>query len=178
MKRRKKAASPNLIGNPPTRGILWMLVSAGALVTAPALLGLATGSVLLFPSLGPTAVMLALAPEHPSSRPYHVVVGHLCGIAAAYGAVLLFGVAQSPSVFALGALTPGHAAASVAAVMLTAALQLGLRAIHPPAAATTLLIALGAFAFSVRDALVLVLGIVLVAALGEVLRRVLPAAAR
>jgi hypothetical protein len=62
--------------------IISPLVAAG-ITALPGLLALASGQVLLFPSLGPSAVMQAHSPEHRSSRFYNVVVSHLAGLAAA-----------------------------------------------------------------------------------------------
>lgn len=151
-------------------------LAAGLLLVVPALLGLITGVIFLFPSLGPTAVMQAHAPHQRGSRPYSVVVGHLCGIAAGYAAVVAFGVGVAPSVFAVGHLTHGRTAASILAVTLTGIFQVALRALHPPAAATTLLIALGAFKLRPHDIGALVIGIGVVAILGEWVRRLLAAA--
>ncbi len=53
---------------------------------------------------------------------------------------------------------------------LTLLLTLLLKASHPPAAATTLLTALGSIK-TVQDAINLTIGVLLVAAVGEVLRR-------
>jgi CBS-domain-containing membrane protein len=62
-------------------------------------------------------------------------------------------------------------AAAVLAVMLAMALELIMRASHPPAAATTLLVALGSCRPTVRDTVALVVGVLLLAAVGEALRR-------
>jgi CBS-domain-containing membrane protein len=54
---------------------------------------------------------------------------------------------------------------------LTIAIQVPLKAAHPPAAATALLIALGGFRLAPRDMTILLLGVLLTAALGEAARR-------
>jgi len=61
---------------------------------------------------------------------------------------------------------------SALGVALTIVVQKWLKAPHPPAAATTLLITLGGFKPNLHDALALGSGIALVASVGEVLRRV------
>ena len=43
---------------------------------------------------------------------------------------------------------------------------------HPPAAATALLVALGGFKPTVRDTLTVIIGVLIVAKIGEVVRRV------
>lgn len=53
---------------------------------------------------------------------------------------------------------------------VTLAVQVPLKASHPPAAATALLAALGGFRLTAREMLVLAAGIFLVAVLGEAAR--------
>jgi CBS-domain-containing membrane protein len=61
--------------------------------------------------------------------------------------------------------------ASAVALGLAIAGELLLRASHPPAAATVLLITLGGFSVSVHSAVTIMVGVVLLALLGEPLRR-------
>src|SRR5690606_3123998 len=96
---------------------------------------------------------------------------HLVGLAAAFLAVALFGIAHAPSVFEAGELSLERVAASVVAVTVAAAMELLLRASHPAAASTTLLAALGSFHPTPRDTLSVVLGVLVVALLGEIFRR-------
>ena len=56
---------------------------------------------------------------------------------------------------------------------LTLAIQVPIKASHPPAAATALLVALGGFSLTPREITVLVAGVPLVAVLGEGARRFL-----
>jgi CBS-domain-containing membrane protein len=62
--------------------------------------------------------------------------------------------------------------AAVLAVALNMLGGLLLRASHPPAAATTLLVALGGFKTTVHDAVTVIVGVLIVAIVGEVLRRI------
>ena len=138
----------------------------------PGLLGLWTGNVWLFPSLGPTAFLQAVNPQDEASRPHSVIVGHAVGMAVAFACVLLLGAASEPAVFVSHHLFLGRVLASALGVALTILVQKWLKAPHPPAAATTLLITLGGFKPNLHDALALGSGIALVAFAGEVLRRV------
>ena len=52
----------------------------------------------LFPSLGPTAYLLAVLPDLPSSRLYNCVVGHFVGIGSGFAAVAIFNAWESPIV--------------------------------------------------------------------------------
>ena len=152
---------------PPTVDAPITALLVALVVLVPGLVGLATGRVLLFPSLGPTALLQAHTPEHPSARPYPVVVSHLVGVAAGMGAVIAFGLATAPSVFEAGALSPARVGAAVVAVAVATAVEILLRASHPPAASTTLLVALGSFKPTARDVAALVIGVLVVAATGE-----------
>ena len=92
------------------------IVSA-AVTAVPGIVALLTGQLLLFPSLGPTAVMLSYEPEHRSARLYNVIVSHIGGLLSGFAAVLLFGLAHAPSVFHVRALSAPRVAAAVLAVL-------------------------------------------------------------
>ncbi len=157
------------IGSVPNA--LWAPFAVGLLTLVPGVIGLATGRLLLFPSLGPTALLQVYSPEQPSSRFYNVVVGHLGGLLCGYAVVFLFGIAYAPSVFELHQLSTARLGAAVVAVMLATWLEWLLRAKHAPAASTTLLVALGSFKPTLPDTAAVVLGVLSIAATGEMLRR-------
>jgi CBS domain-containing membrane protein len=142
------------------------IVSA-AVTAVPGIVALLTGQLLLFPSLGPTAVMLSYEPEHRSARLYNVIVSHIGGLLSGFAAVLLFGLAHAPSVFHVRALSAPRVAAAVLAVLLAVLVELVLDAAHPPATATTLLAALGSFRPTWHDGLTVVAGVLVVACAGE-----------
>ena len=167
----KSSSSPGVL--PDRRAnLVWSPIAAAAITAVPGLIGLAVGRLLLFPSLGPTALMQAHVPEHPSSRPYNVLVSHIGGLASAYLAVTVFGIANTPSVFVRHALSPARVGASVLAILLGTFIEIALDASHPPAASTTLLAALGSFKRTWGDAALVVDGVVLVLAAGEIVRRI------
>lgn len=151
---------------------LWTPVAAALLVLVCGLLGVATNQLWLFPSLGPTAFLLAHSPHEPTSRFYNVVVGHLVGLAAGYAALAVFGGFGAPALFAAHELAPVRVWASALAVGLALAGQIATRSFHPPAAATTLLVALGGFRPTLGDAGAVVAGVLIVAVAGELLRHV------
>jgi CBS-domain-containing membrane protein len=143
-----------------------------ALITmVPGLIGWALGQVLLFPSLGPTALMQVHIPEHASSRPYNVIVSHTIGILAGFVSVDLFGLAAAPSVFATHTLPLTRVLAVALAILVGTAAEVALRAQHPPAAATTLLAALGSFRPTFREFITVLAGVLLVACAGEFAKR-------
>jgi CBS domain-containing membrane protein len=97
---------------------------------------------MLFPSLGPSALLFFEKPTAPESSPYNAVVGHLVGILAGVAAIALFGLLDAPSVLEAG-VTLARVGAATLSVALVALLLPPLRASHPPAGATTLLVSLG-----------------------------------
>jgi hypothetical protein len=136
-----------------------------------AVASLLVGRPFLFPSLGPTAALVAAEPANPAARGWNTLVGHAGGLLAGMLAVLLCGAFNAPTLFTDHVLDPGRAAASVLAVVLTIFLGMASRASHPPAAATTLLVTLGGIRTG-NDVLQLAVGVVLIALLGEGIRRV------
>jgi hypothetical protein len=129
-------------------------------------LAFASGQPWLFPSLGPTVFLQAVHPGEPASRPWNTLVGHALGVAAGFGALLLFGALDAPSAFDAAGLSPQRAGATAAAVGATIFFQLLSNARHPPAAATTMLITLGAIRPGWPAAGSIMIGVTLVAALG------------
>lgn len=150
--------------------LLWGPVTTGGLVLAAGALGLAVGQPLLFPSLGPTAVLYADFPAHSSARPYNTLVGHLVGLGSGYLAVFLASAQAAPAVLATHELAPSRVVAGTLAVTLTWVILWAIHAPHPPAAATTLLAALGGFRPIAEDALAVIIGVLVVAVLGQALR--------
>ncbi len=150
---------------------IWAPITAGLLMLLVGLIGLATAQPLLFPSLGPTAFLQTEAPDQPASRFYNVTIGHAVGLVAGYAAVLLFRADAAPALFAAHQLVAPRVWASVLAIVLTMLGAALLKASHPPAAATTLLIALGGFRPTVHDVIIIVVGVLIVAVAGEGLRR-------
>ena len=150
---------------------VWSPAITVAVTLFPGVIGVLTGQLLLFPSLGPTVVMQAHLPRHGSSRFYNIVVAHLVGLAAGDVCVFVLGLAHAPSVFAIHALSPARVIAVALSLLLAITLEITLRASHPPAAATTLLVALGSFKPNVRDSIAVVAGVLLVAAVGELVRQ-------
>jgi hypothetical protein len=150
---------------------LWgPLVSAGLLAVV-GILGLLLGRPWLLPSLGPTAVLQAENAAHPTSRMWNVIAGHLGGLFAGFIAVVAAGAVSAPVVLVDKVLVPERVTAAVLAILITVAMGWLLNASHPPAAATTLLVALGSIQTPV-DALNLALGVLVLAVVGEFARRV------
>ncbi|MFL5755152.1 MAG: HPP family protein [Chloroflexota bacterium] len=150
---------------------VWSPLASGFVILVVAAVSLLVGRPFLFPSLGPTAALVASEPAQPSSRGWNILVGHLGGLIAAVVGLLVFGAFGAPTLFADKVLDPGRAGASVLAIALTVLVGILARASHPPAAATVLLVTLGGIR-TFEDGLNLVIGVVIVTALGELVRRI------
>lgn len=148
----------------------WSPVATGAQILIVGGIGLLAGSPLIFTSLGPTAFMHAELPHHRSSRFYNTVAGHVLAMGSGFFAVWALDAWSAPAVESSRQITAVRVWAAVVAIVLTALLTLALKANHPPAVATTLLVALGPFD-QARDAVTLFVGVVIVAIVGEVFRR-------
>ncbi len=127
------AALPDLVWSPLVATVLLVFVGIGSL---------ATGQPWLLPSLGPSAYLAAVDWAHPSARAYNTVVGHLIGLGAGFAMVAALGAYDDPDPLT-GPTTIARVAAAALSVGITIALAIPLKADHPPAAATALLVALG-----------------------------------
>lgn len=156
---------------------VWVPAASAALVVVVGAAGLAMGQPLLFAALGPTALVMASSPGHHTARFHNVVLGHLTAIVCAWLAVVLVGAGAGGAPSARSAAGLAQAVplarvwASGIAVALTAVVQPSLRAYHPPAAATALLITTGVCRATWKGSLALMAGVLLVALLGEWLQR-------
>lgn len=106
------------------------------------LLALVSGQPLLFPSLGPTLMLVLDSPHLPSARPLNALVGHYAGAAAGLAALAVTGLLTAPSALQEGVTAPRVAAAALSLGVTAAVLRL-VRCPHPPAGATTLIVSLG-----------------------------------
>jgi CBS domain-containing membrane protein len=97
---------------------------------------------LVFPSLGATAFLIFETPMAEVGTPRNTVLGHLVGILAGALALAIFGLLDAPSLYVAG-LTFGRVCAMALAVALTGGVLRVLRAAHPPAGATTIIVASG-----------------------------------
>jgi len=103
------------------------------------------GRPLLFPSLGPSAFVLATWPDGEESDPERVVLSHVLGVVAGLSAyhLLAHGHVVTDAVAPLSPQGFWLAASSVVAVGLTIEGLEFFDARHPPACATTLIVSLG-----------------------------------
>ena len=156
--------------------LIWIPAIVAGLILAVGGLGWLVGQPWLFASLGPTAYVLAHSPSEASARPYNVIAGHVIGLCAAFAAVAALGAGDAPSVFTTHELVGIRVVASGLALVVAVAVELLVKASHPPAAATVLLITLGGLSMSLQSASAIVIGVLLIMLSGEPLRRLRTAA--
>lgn len=107
-----------------------------------AALAIITHSPFIFPSLGPTAFLFFYTPTAPSASPRNALVGHGIGVFAGYLSLVITGLTLAGPAFEIGVNGPRVIAAALS-LGLTSGLMVLLKAPHPPAGATTLIISLG-----------------------------------
>ncbi len=121
---------------------VFTLVNGSLSIGLMAMLAHFARSPFIFPSLGPTAFLLFYRPLATSASPRSTTLGHLIGAAVGWLSLALFGLLDAPSALASGVGWPrvGAAALSLGG---TGGIMVLLRAVHPPAGATTLIVSLG-----------------------------------
>jgi CBS domain-containing membrane protein len=105
-------------------------------------LAVLTHSPFVFPSLGPTAFLFFYTPTAPSASPRNTLIGHAVGAGAGYLSLVVTGLTMAGPALSVGVTWPRVIAAALS-LGLTAGVMVLLRAPHPPAGATTLIVSLG-----------------------------------
>lgn len=121
---------------------LFMFVNGFITITILAALAMISHTPFVFPSLGPTAILLFVTPLSPTASPRNTLYGHGIGIACGYGALLVTGLAKAPAAVLVG-VDHRRIIAAALSLALTSALLVLLKSAHPPAGATTLIVSLG-----------------------------------
>ncbi len=153
---------------------IWVPAIAATLIVLAGAIGYWLKQPWLFAGLGPTALMLASNPGHETTRFRAVVIAHLAAIGCAYLALLLLNANAATAVITRATVPLPRVWASAASLAMLAVLLPQLKAYHPPAAATALLVTLGAYRMTGKTPLALIAGVVVVAVVGEVLNRMRP----
>lgn len=105
-------------------------------------LSLALGVPLLLPAVGASAYLVFADPAAPVAAPRNVLAGHALGAAIGWGMLLLFGLAGEPNSLS-AAVTWPRVGAVAGALATTIGVLRALRCSHPPAGATTMIVAMG-----------------------------------
>jgi hypothetical protein len=156
--------------------LLWVPAVSAALIVLVGAIGVWLRQPWLFAGLAPTILMVAANPGHETTSFRAIVVGHLAAIACGYLAVLLLNAAAAPTMIVTRIVPMDRVWASAAAIAMLVIVQPQLKAYHPPAAATALLVTLGAYRMAGKTPLVLFGSAVLIAVCSELLKRVRPRA--
>lgn len=122
----------------------------------------------IFPSLGPTAIMVFGHPLRKDSAPRNVLVGHAIGAASGYFALWVTGLLAVS--FSHDIVTRRIFAAALA-LGLTSALTILARSEHAPAGATTLIVALGIMP-RLSDFIFLMLAVLMLAVLAYIINHI------
>jgi hypothetical protein len=116
---------------------------------------------LLFAAVGPTTITVVSRPSLKQNRPISIVSTHYFGMAVALALLFLFHLYGAPSVLVAG-FTQTRVLVAALAIGITTIFEEETPLYHPPAAATTLLVALGIMT-SPLGLLSIVIGIALTA---------------
>ncbi|HEX6966995.1 MAG TPA: HPP family protein [Gemmatimonadaceae bacterium] len=137
-----------------------------ALMAAVALL---SHQPFVFPSLGPTAFLFFYTPLAPAASPRNAFIGHLIGVVAGWSSLAAFHLLHAGPAMMTG-VTAARIGAAALSLGLTSGLMVLLRAPHPPAGATTLIISLGLLR-TIEEMAVLMAAVVLLTVQAMVINR-------
>jgi CBS domain-containing membrane protein len=140
-------------------------------ITLSGLAAWAFDEPLLFPSLGATAFLIFETPTAEVGSPRNTLIGHGVGILAAALSLAAFGLFDEASAFEHGVTLSRVLAVALSVALTGGALRL-LRAAHPPAGATTIIVASGLLS-DAGQMLAIAAGVLLLTVAGWVLNRAL-----
>jgi hypothetical protein len=158
----------------PVLDTMWVPLVSAMLIVLVGAIGSWMRQPWLFASLAPTIVMVAATPGHETTNFRAIVVGHIAAIACAYLALILLNATGSATMLTTRVVPFPRMWASAAALAMFAIVTPPLRGFHPPAAATALLVTLGAYRMTGKTPLALVGGVLVVALAAEALQRLRP----
>ena len=152
-------------------------------VVAPALMVTVIGGIALLsvvaqqawltPSIAAAAFTQLFNPLQPGARPYSIVLGQIVGALSGFAGVYAAHAANAGKLMGDHDLSWERAAAVAIAVAITAVVQMAVKARSPAGGTTAVVVAVGVETANLAGAMRLVVGIVLVAVLGEIARRIL-----
>ena len=134
------------------------------------LLAFVTGSPFVFPSLGPTAYLFFFSPLAEASSPRNAILGHAIGLICGYAA---FAVTSGfgPTSLRMGKCIFQEYSPPRSSLSATGALMALFRVSHPPAGATTLIVALGIIS-QPGELIVIEIAVILLTAQAFVINRI------
>jgi CBS domain-containing membrane protein len=128
---------PKQHGAPIAAG--WSAVTTAVLVAIPVAFAVALKSAFLFVSIGPIIYEYVERPMARASSPRSTILANTFALLIGYASLAVFRLLDDPSAVQEGA----RAGAVICAVGVTGGLLVLLRAVHPPAGSTLLLVTLG-----------------------------------
>lgn len=155
----------------PSRAVRSSVFAAGMFLVLGAA-AWASGRALLFPSLGPTVYLYAVAPESSAPKNRHVVLGHLIGVVVGLLAYHVIAGGAHVSRFS-DPLTFDGARLGLSALTSVTLTVFGMEVTgqrHSPACATTLIVSLGVLS-SPLDGVIIVAAVLLVVSAWVLLQR-------
>jgi CBS domain-containing membrane protein len=161
-----------LLKHLPPRFVWSVYVGINGFVTIGllGLLALVTGSPFVFPSLGPTAYLFFFSPLAEVSSPRNTILGHTIGLICGYSAFAAM-VAFGPAFATHGGVHLPRVLAAALALSATGVLMVLFRVSHPPAGATTLIVALGIIS-QPKELIVIEIAVILLTAQACVINRI------
>jgi CBS domain-containing membrane protein len=126
---------------------------------------------LVFPSLGATAFLFFETPMAEVASVRNTVIGHTVGTLVAFFWLNVFGLVGDPSAIVAG-FTPGRVACVALSLAFTGGILRLLRAAHPPAGATTVIVSVGLLT-TVSELAILLSGVLILSLAAWSLNRLL-----
>lgn len=130
---------------------------AGVLFTVLGVIAWGSGQPVIFPSLGPTAFVLAFDRRSERTQTYRIIgshsIGGIVGLTAWTVVAAGTSITETPIPFSIQGFR--LAASATISIVLTSWAMIAADAIHPPACATTLIISLGLLSTPLRVAIII-----------------------
>ncbi|SCE96278.1 HPP family protein [Micromonospora purpureochromogenes] len=133
---------PAEIDETPSRPAARAFVGSAVALVVAGTVALLTRQPWLFPSLWPAIMLHVEQPRKPESSPRNTLIGHLVALLAGYVMLVVTGLTDHPPALQEG-VSGARIVAAAGSLALTAGVLVLLRAAHPPAGATTLIVSLG-----------------------------------
>ncbi|KAB1187836.1 MULTISPECIES: HPP family protein [Haloferax] len=139
-------------------------LTAGLMFAVLGFVAWATGSAFVFPSLGPSAFVLAFSREGERPNGRRVIGGHVVGAVAGFLAYTLLaaGVTLTASLPAFSFAGFRLVASAILSVVVTSWGMVATDTVHAPACATTLIVSLGLLSTPVEVGIIVVSVVLLV----------------
>jgi hypothetical protein len=153
-----------------SKKILFGVLGEGGLLLVIGAIGWAAHMPLLFASLGPTAYELVEKPHAPSAKAYNIIVGHFVALGAGFFALWVLEAWNAPKVVSADFVSSPRLWAAVLAAAITIVITLLLNASQPAALATSLIVSLGSLQRG-RDAIAIIIGVLILTVIGVPIRR-------